>query len=120
MRVLISLVLIAIIGSFQSCSNDDGLSDGRLIEREVHINNRQIFEYDLGSFGVEDGAEIRVQAEHFQISQLEGSGNIIYKYKAAPTYEGTDFVEIATMRGSDGASPPTVVDIIRITFMISN
>ncbi len=42
----------------------------------------------------------------------------MYRYPAAKNYVGSDEVEIETSRGSDGVSPSTEIEIIRIKFPI--
>ena len=44
----------------------------------------------------------------------------IYRYQAKKDYVGNDEVEIETSRGSDGASPPTEIELITIKFIITN
>ena len=118
-KILLGLIIIGIL---ISCNNDDDNSNTEIITENITISNSENYEYDLGGFGDEEGAGIKTQSEHFEISELErdfDTGQIIYKYKAETNYVGTEYVEITTGRGSDGASPNTQNTIVKITFVIT-
>ena len=115
------LLGLFIIGILVPCNNDDDNLNTEIVTEHVIISNSDDYAYDLGGFGDEEGAGILTQAEHFKISELDrdaNKGKIIYKYKAKTNYVGTDYVEISTGRGSDGASPNTHRSIVKITFEI--
>ncbi len=104
---------------FSSCSDDD--TNTEVIAENVVISNTESFTYNLGGFGDEEGASIRTQAGHFEVSELErdfNSGQVIYTYQPLAGYVGTDFVEISAARGSDGASANTEITLVKITFNI--
>lgn len=114
-----TILLIFIIGCVSSCSSDH---NKEVIEQNVTLSNLENYTYDLGSFGDEEGAGIKTQARHFEISKLErdfDNGQIIYKYKPTSEYIGTDYIEITTERGSDGASSNTEITTVKITFNIT-
>ncbi len=116
------LLGLFIIGILISCNNEDDNSNTQIVTEHVIISNFADYAYDLGGFGDEEGAGILTQAEHFKISELErdsDKGKIVYKYIAKTNYVGTDYVEISTGRGSDGASPNTQKTIVKITFEIT-
>ena len=114
-------ILLTIIGLLCSCSNEDDDVKTKEIEINVIINNSNTYEYHLGSFGDEEGAEIQIQAAHFEISELIEYSNdrqVVYKYRPTPGYVGNDYVEITAERGSDGSGPNTNIIILKITFNI--
>ncbi len=108
-------LMLIIVMSIISCSKGD---DTNSTAEYFSITNNQIFEFDLGAFGDEDGARIITQAAHFEISELNGNGVITYTYKAQSGYVGTDFVSIETTKGSDGSSNSDVIEIVDIRFNI--
>ena len=76
------------------------------IVMDTTIYNDQAFKYDLGSFGIEEGAIITKQATHFSESTIERDGmKIIYKYKPLNGFSGKDEVVIKSERGSYGVNP---------------
>lgn len=112
-------LIIAILTFNQSCTEDDTKNSIKTIN--ASINSNQTYQYDLGSFGDEEGASITRQASHFQVSKTERiieSGKTIYTYVPTLNYVGTDQVEIKTERGSDGASPSTNITTIIIKFTV--
>jgi hypothetical protein len=118
MRKIALLLILSF--TFLSCSNDDDdSSDSNTVVEYFSINNNEIFEYDLGNFGDEDGAQIATQASHFLISELNGTNNIVYTYKASEGYVGTDFVRIELTTGSDGSSSGTVSSVVEIRFNVT-
>lgn len=116
-------MVILFLGVLYSCSNDDKNETYDFIEHNVSIRYSDNFEYDLGGFGDEEGAGIRTQAEHFDISELDrdiNTGQVIYRYKALEGFVGNDFVEIITGRGGSSlANPNTDITIVKITFTIT-
>ena len=93
----------------QGCKKEDGKEPKMTMS--VSLKSNQTYQYDLGSFGDEEGAVITSQALHFQTSKIgrDVSGKIVYTYVPAVNYIGTDEVEISTRRGgSDGSNPGTV------------
>ena len=97
-------VILLIIGlSFISCEDifrddDDLYPETESVDINVTIKNSQTYYYDLGEFGINEGAEIDSKGEHFDISELnrDDSGRIIYRYRPQSDYVGDDFVAIVT------------------------
>ena len=116
-----AIFLLMITGAFLSCTGDDTIKQ-RIIRENVSLANTENYEYNLGSFGDEEGAQILTQAAHFERSELEreiNTGLVIYRYRPENGFTGSDFVEIRTGRGSDGASPDTEINLVRISFTIT-
>ena len=88
----------------------------------ITLKNTEFYEYNTGIIGDEDGASIIVQAKHFDVSDIIRNGETnweaIYKYKPKSGFFGTDYVELKLSTGSDGASPPTNIEIIKIKFIV--
>ncbi len=117
-KVFIAFILTGILFS---CSNDDD-SNNQIIIENINLLNTENYEYDLGSFGDEEGASITTQAEHFEISDLKmivSSGEIIYQYVAQEGFVGSDSVEITTNRGSDGASSGNDISTVKVKFNVT-
>ena len=114
-------ILLTIIGLLCSCSNDDDNIKTREIEINVIIDNSSTYEYYIGGFGDEEGAEIQIQAAHFERSEIVDYINdrrVDYIYKPTSGYVGNDYVEIKAERGSDGTSPNNRIILLKITFNI--
>ncbi|OGS70952.1 MAG: hypothetical protein A3F91_11015 [Flavobacteria bacterium RIFCSPLOWO2_12_FULL_35_11] len=121
-KFAITTILLMVFSCFISCSSDDNQSVGEIIKVNTTISNSEIYTYNLGSFGDDEGAAIQKPAENFEISKLERnfpSGEIIYTYKPQSGFVGTDYVELKTSRGSNGASPNTNISIIKITIKVT-
>ena len=116
------LLLLISIAILMSCNDTDDNAIGLFIRVDETISNTDIFTYDLGSFGDEEEASIITQAEHFEISELDRDADlsITFTYKPQENYVGTDFIEIRTGRGSDGASENTEITNVQISLTITN
>lgn len=86
-----------------SCQKDEE----EVINETLDMN--QLYEYDLGSFGDEEGASIAKQALHYKVSEIGQydtsiyTGKLKYTYIPALDYAGNDEVTIISSRGSDGS-----------------
>lgn len=118
-NLLLTLTLIAILNI--SCEDDPPEVTQKSIQ--VYLKANELYEYDTKTEGDEEWASISSQASHFEISELirDKSTNfsIVYKYQPELDFVGTDEVEIKLSTGSDGASPSTQVEFLKITFNIS-
>jgi hypothetical protein len=105
-----------------SCSRDNGVSPNDPNAINISIRNTDSYSYSTGVSGDEDGTSIKTQAKHFKISEIRRNASTkweaVYFYEPEENYVGSDHVEIETRTGSDGASPPTHVEIIMINFII--
>ena len=111
--MIVWLVLILV-----SCNN----IDSKTIEKNMNSSNTEIYEYDLGFFGDEEGSWINKQAKHFEISEIKrnhNTGQHLYIYKPKEGFTGTDVVEIETNKGSNGASFGTK-NLLKIVFNLSD
>ena len=69
---------------------------------EINVGNNSvrgnnIVETSLGEFDEDQSAAFKVQAQHYNISELErnqDTGEIIYRYQPSHGYVGEDYVEI--------------------------
>ncbi|MGI8950402.1 MAG: hypothetical protein ACR2FN_02345 [Chitinophagaceae bacterium] len=89
----------------------------------VTIKSNETYQYNLGAFGDEEGANITRQAQHYEISSLKRDSDFVtinYEYKPSLNYVGTDDVELKSARGSDGASANNKIIITTIKFVIIN
>ena len=69
-----------------------------------------------------DGASIIVQAKHYEVSDIirnvDTNWEAVYKYKPRPGFIGTDYVELELSTGSDGTTPPTKIEIVKLKFIV--
>ena len=125
------LILSAIVFTVISCNQ--GLNYNVLPQKvnhnqdnliSVELKRTEIYEYRTGVSGDEEGASIKKQGQHYEISDIIRDSTTnwesVYQYQAKKDYVGKDEVEIETSRGSDGASPPTEIEVITIKFIITN
>jgi hypothetical protein len=100
-----------------------GTSEPGAENQLVSINDSEVFEYRTGIGGDEEGASIKVQAKNYQISKIirnsETNWEAVYMYKPKAGFKGIDYVELELSTGSDGASPLTNIDVIKIKFQIN-
>jgi hypothetical protein len=116
------VALFSLVVLTQSCKKNTAVnSTNQTITQTLKVN--QSYQFDLGSFGDEEGASISRQASNFSTSMIDrenNSGEIIYKYVPAINFIGTDEVEIKSARGSDGASQCDKIINTTIKFIITN
>ena len=116
---LISLLFCIGILFFSACKKAPVYET---ITKNLKVN--ESYEYNLGSFGDEEGAGISKQAQHFSISEIDytqiNSSVIIYKFKPALNFEGVDEVQLKSSRGSDGSGPNKNIIYTNIKFVIAN
>lgn len=120
--VALLLGILGAIFSFWSCDRTVEPNDERLIA--VEISNFDTYQYKTGISGDEERAFISEQAKHYEVSEIVRNSTTqweaVYRYKSEEDYVGTDHVEIETHRGSDGASPPTEIELIMIEFTVTD
>ena len=119
-KFLFLTLICAYLTFTQGCRKDYSNNPTHTIN--VSISSNQAFQYDLGSFGIEEGASITSQASHFQVSKTEriiNSWKMIYTYTSTLNYVGTDQVEIKTERGSPGGGPGNKFTTIIIKFTVT-
>ncbi len=80
------------------------------------------YSYDFNITGDEEGTTIKVQALHFEVSELirNSSTNwgVVYIYKPISGYVGTDCVEIETCTGGEGVNCPDT-EKVKMNFSIT-
>ena len=122
--VVILVVTFCLTSLSQSCKKDSTTEPNtKTIDVVLKVN--QSYKYDLGGFGIEEGAGIVTQASHFLISTAHrdtsgASPNIFYNYIPATNFIGTDEVTLKSERGSNGAIANTNIIYTSIKFTITN
>ena len=120
-KIGFTILLMSLIGMSCNSSTDPNV-ENELIS--VSLKNTEVYEYKTGIGGDEEGASIIRQANHFEISDIIRNEKTIweavYKYKPKSGFTGKDYVELKLSTGSDGASPNTNIEIIKIEFVIVN
>lgn len=111
-----AFLILVLTLSIASCSSDDV----EVVTENVSISNSETYTYDLGDFGDEDGARIAKQAEHYQISEINRNETIVYTYKPANGYSGSDKVTIEIITGSVDGSAVNVIRIVEIKFTVTD
>ena len=112
LQICLSFILL-------NCStNNSPVND----EINVQILNSEVYEYKTGISGDEEGASIKKQAQHFEISDIfrnsETGWEAVYRYKPESNFIGFDYVELEIETGSDGASPSSKIELIKITIEV--
>ena len=120
--ILYSTVIFCLFTLMQSCRKDNSsIQNSKTIKVTIKANEH--YNYDLGTFGDEEGASINQQAIHYDVSFIErglNTAKATYKYTPRLGYVGTDKVELKSERGSDGASPNDKIILTTIEFTISD
>jgi len=122
MHKMISILVFGLLLCFfiiqcngTSVSQDDN--------QAVLLNNSETYEFRTGIGGDEEGASIKLQAQNYEISEIirnaETNWEAVYRYKPKAGFTGTDYVELELSTGSDGASPPTKIEVIKINFQVN-
>jgi hypothetical protein len=118
-HILHLIVSISLFVLVQGCNTNDPDSLSNTLN--VTLKSNASYQYDLGYFGVEEGAIISISPKHFKLNKLDrdiNSGKVIYTYVPSVGFTGTDTVELKSMRGSDGASANNNITTVLITFKI--
>ncbi len=114
--------VIGILLLFQSCKKESPIAPTyQTITQSLKAN--QSYQFDLGTFGDEEGANISQQAVYFAISSIDkdiNTGKAIYKYIPATNFVGTDEVEIKSARGSNGSNANNKIVYTKIKFTFTN
>lgn len=93
----------------------------KVSEINITIKNTDQYEYVI-NVGDEEGASIKTQAKHHQISEIERDSstgwNCEYTYKPLPNFVGTDFVELKVCTGGKSTGCDNI-EIKRINFNVT-
>lgn len=120
LKLSISFILCVLLWN---CSDKETDKAFNYNEIKQTIENTEAYYHDLNISGDEEGAIITKQAEHFQTSELirnsSTNWSVVYHYVPTPGYTGTDFIDIETNTGSDGASMGEI-GVIRISLTITD
>lgn len=118
---IISLLLLSTAFFSINCSKNavDNLSND---SSNIYLKNTEIYEYPLGISGDEERVVIKKQPLHYKISEVvrnkDTNWEAVYIYRPMENYTGHDNVEIELRTGSDGASPPTQISVVKLDFLI--
>lgn len=122
MRTIVkSTLILAIAFFFWQCNKTE---EPILKESDViTIKNTNEYVHDFNISGDEEGAIIKVQALHFEVSEITRNAitnwSVVYTYKPTPGYVGKDSVEIETCTGGGGIYC-TEIEIVKLNFQITD
>jgi len=120
--VCLLMILFAMTLFFQSCKKESPTEPTiQTITQSLKAN--QSYQFDLGTFCDEEGANSSKQANYFSISSIDrdiNTGKGINKYIPATNFLGKDVVEIKSARGSNGTSAYNKIVYTTIKFTITN
>jgi hypothetical protein len=121
------MLSIALIASCKKEKQDDsqiiicpGPGINNYTYKTVVLNANESYNYDLGSFGDEEGVVVHQQAKHYTTSAIERTGNVVYHYQPAQDFTGTDSVVLKSVRGSNSGSVNTTIWYTVIQFTITS
>ncbi|MFA7421833.1 MAG: hypothetical protein WCZ90_19270 [Melioribacteraceae bacterium] len=116
------VLAITIAFTYYGCKDDNLITQFSNSGITVEIRNSETYKYQTVS-GDEEGATIKVQAEHYDISEIKRNSETnfaaVYTYKPKSNFVGYDYVVLETQKGSDGASASTEIKTIKINFVVS-
>ena len=112
-------LLLAMNTSCKKSSTGDDKPDNAI---QVSLKANETYQYNLGSFGDEEGASIAQQATHFKTSSVtrdQGFSIIHLNYTPADNYTGTDELIVLTAKGSNGTSENPDKKLVKFRFTIT-
>ena len=119
MKKLVLVIIPALICGvmFTSCS------DKKEVTNEINVTLKNTENYSKTFvLGDEEGAAIKVQAEHFEKSELirdkNTNMNVEYHFKPITDFVGKDYVVIEVFYNKTGIGP-TEIETVRINFSIT-
>lgn len=122
MKTFISLFVTVLLFFSFGCQNATGPDINREI-KEVSVKSSEVFEFHTGISGIEELAKIKQQPEHYEISKIVRDSTTnweaVYKYKPESGFKGIDYAVIKLGTGSNGASPNTHIEIIKIEITVN-
>lgn len=90
-------------------------------EKVITLHCCETYTYDFNISGDEEGAVIKQQAKHYELSELvrDSSTNwsVVYRYTPEKGYTGEDYVEIENCTGGEGIAC-SEIGIVSIIFNI--
>ena len=115
--VMLMYALVLTVG----CKKDKAINPAaQVINVTMKVN--EPYQYDLGSFGDEEGVNISKQALHYQVSITKriNFDNVVYTYTPEQNFIGSDLVELKIERASNETSQNTKTKRLAIKFTITN
>lgn len=120
-KTFVVVLPIIFVFHFYGCKDDNSITHFSNGGITVEIKNSETYEYQMVS-GDEEGATIKVQAEHYDISEIRRNSKtnyvVVYTYKPKSNFVGYDYVELEIQKGSDGASASTEIRTIKINIIV--
>lgn len=117
--VAITIVLLVMLSGCQHTTDPN-------ITEEIHnasISSGELWEYQTGISGDEEGATIVQQPQNYEISAIVRDSTTnweaVYQYKPEPDFTGTDYVELKLSTGSDGASPNNSSTLVKLNITVN-
>ena len=125
-KISLTILILATLLIIFGC-NDDSINQStesiikiNNTEKTIELSDNQICEY-IATRG-EDGATIKTQAKHFEISEINRNSETgyaaIYRYKPETNYVGYDFVEIEIMSDVVPFDEPYIGKTVKIEFFV--
>jgi len=100
MNKFVKIGLIGFIFLFFSCDKN---------KESIILKNTESYFHNFHLSGDEEGASIKVQAKHYEMSELyrDENMNVIYHYKPLFDFVGDDFVVVETYSNKTGVGAGT-------------
>jgi len=116
--ILVSSVLISCEKESDNLTKQNGIEISNLID--TTIISTDTLNYSFGYFGDEEGISIISQAQNSKTCELLNKQweERILQFIPQSDFLGLDSVIVVTQRGSDGASPSTDIDTIKIIIKV--
>jgi hypothetical protein len=122
MKLKLYLFQALLICLFISCENKTEPEINN-VDVDVTIKNSEVYEYNTGISGDEEGVSIKTQAKNFEISDIVRNASTrfeaVYRYKPKAGFIGADYIELEIITGSDGASLPKNEKSIKILIHVT-
>jgi hypothetical protein len=110
MKTITTLTLFALFILFSSGCCKEEMDSGNTTTKTVNVDMAANDTYTSAvphAGDADDVMQITRQAAHFTSSQVNPStnGNVVFEYKPAQNFTGTDEVQISNVEGSHGTNP---------------
>jgi hypothetical protein len=90
--------------------------------KQVSINGSEIYQYQTGISGDEEVATIVQQSKNYETSTIVRDATTdweaVYHYKPKSGFQGTDYVEVKLVTGSDGSTSDRNIKLINLEITV--
>ncbi len=119
MKLLNILTTVFVCTLLLGCGDEKMPSQNGDEIMHVTLKNTEIYNYDLGSIGIEEGGSLLIEPQHASVSTLsrDSESHLIYSYQSESGFAGTDKVQIEICHSVGSGCSATELVTIHFTIM---